>query len=249
MSDPSDQCALDANGNLKPAANINFYFNKDDNVPMSGPQELLEAEKCDEDGQPTVPTNSGPHHCRKTGGTMNGINSDPDDGDFSAENEESPINTASKSKRACHYIIEDDSEDRGKGDEVSKASKLAGPVKQKCRVGKRNPIHYFYEPVPVNSDGKARNTSDKHFKCYHGNWKILKANQYQWDLLSEPCVRVIEVGFEMMVKGLVTVQISGLQYNGILKLGARKLDPATIYYLAWSEGTITPLIKSYFLTG
>ncbi len=37
MSDPSDQCAVDANGHLKPATKIDFYFDKDDDVPMSGP--------------------------------------------------------------------------------------------------------------------------------------------------------------------------------------------------------------------
>ncbi|PBK63981.1 hypothetical protein ARMSODRAFT_1023613 [Armillaria solidipes] len=75
MSDPSDQCALDASGNLKPAVKIDFYFDKDDDAPMSGPnvasksnacsrqsntggrmKELLDAEMHDEDGQPTAPT-------------------------------------------------------------------------------------------------------------------------------------------------------------------------------------------------
>ncbi len=37
MSNSSDQCALNADGTLKPTAEIDFYFDKDDNVPMAGP--------------------------------------------------------------------------------------------------------------------------------------------------------------------------------------------------------------------
>ncbi len=37
MSNSSDQCALNANGTLKPTAEIDFYFDEDDNVPMAGP--------------------------------------------------------------------------------------------------------------------------------------------------------------------------------------------------------------------
>ncbi|KAK0443717.1 uncharacterized protein EV420DRAFT_1649188 [Desarmillaria tabescens] len=84
MSNSSDQCALDTDGRLKPAAQIDFYFDKDDNVPMAGPtvatkgqsmcsslsvlntsrrlKELLDAEKRDEHGQLTVP----PKTCRRT---------------------------------------------------------------------------------------------------------------------------------------------------------------------------------------
>ncbi|KAK0439280.1 uncharacterized protein EV420DRAFT_1486415 [Desarmillaria tabescens] len=44
MSHPSDQCVLDASGNLKPTTKIDFYFDKDDD--------------------PTAPTNPR-HHCKK----------------------------------------------------------------------------------------------------------------------------------------------------------------------------------------
>ncbi len=37
MSDSADQCALNANGKLKPAESINFYFDADDAAPMAGP--------------------------------------------------------------------------------------------------------------------------------------------------------------------------------------------------------------------
>ncbi|PBK63977.1 hypothetical protein ARMSODRAFT_979585 [Armillaria solidipes] len=226
MSDPSDQCALDASGNLKPAVKIDFYFDKDDDAPMSGPnvasksnacsrqsntggrmKELLDAEMHDEDGQPTAPTN--PCHRRKkakkngkknkqSGEYSGGTTSDADDGDFSTEtlagilasktvpatikrrrvvvedveDEESTTNTASSSKKACRYIIEDDSEDGDEGDPASQASRQTGPAKRKRRVGKWNPIYYFYESVPLNSDGKPGNLGNKHFKCYHGNWKV-----------------------------------------------------------------------------
>ncbi|KAK0439279.1 uncharacterized protein EV420DRAFT_1239200, partial [Desarmillaria tabescens] len=42
---------------------------------------------------------------------------------------------------------------------------------------KHNPIYYFYESVPLNSDGKPGNSGDKHFKCYHGNCKVLTIMQ------------------------------------------------------------------------
>ncbi len=37
MSNSSDQCALNADGTLKPTAEIDFYFDEDNNVPMAGP--------------------------------------------------------------------------------------------------------------------------------------------------------------------------------------------------------------------
>ncbi len=46
MPDSSDQCALDANGKLKPAESINFYFNKDDAAPMAGP-DATTCKSCD----------------------------------------------------------------------------------------------------------------------------------------------------------------------------------------------------------
>lgn len=101
-------------------------------------------------------------------------------------------NTASisdKTKKARHYIIEDDSED----DDISSVPQSDQPsVPTKCtrkvctslilshftnssytQVGKRNPIYYFYEEVLLNAEGKSGNKGDKHFKCYHGNRKVL----------------------------------------------------------------------------
>ena len=42
-----------------------------------------------------------------------------------------------------------------------------------CQAVKKNPIHYFYEKVDQGGDGAVGNTSDKHFKCYHGNHKVI----------------------------------------------------------------------------
>ena len=40
-------------------------------------------------------------------------------------------------------------------------------------AGKWNPIYLFYEEVPTNAHGQAGNDGDKHYKCYHGNRKVL----------------------------------------------------------------------------
>jgi hypothetical protein len=39
--------------------------------------------------------------------------------------------------------------------------------------GKRNPIYLFYEIVPKNAEGLTGKPGDKHYKCYHGNRKVL----------------------------------------------------------------------------
>ncbi|PBK59993.1 hypothetical protein ARMSODRAFT_982662 [Armillaria solidipes] len=117
MSDPSDQCAVDANGQLKPAAKIDFYFDKDDNVPMSGPsaagqshgrmKKLLDAEMRDEDGQPVLPTNPCRHRKKAkknkkkskcSAGATNSVESDPDNGDFSTESESEDTSDADMSE-------------------------------------------------------------------------------------------------------------------------------------------------------
>jgi len=38
---------------------------------------------------------------------------------------------------------------------------------------KRNPIYLFYESVTTNAEGTVGQPGDKHYKCYHGNRKIL----------------------------------------------------------------------------
>ncbi|KAF8126752.1 hypothetical protein EV363DRAFT_1524320, partial [Boletus edulis] len=38
---------------------------------------------------------------------------------------------------------------------------------------KRNPIYHFYESVSTNSRGEVGNSGDRHYKCYHGNRKVI----------------------------------------------------------------------------
>ncbi|KAJ7692729.1 hypothetical protein B0H17DRAFT_914150, partial [Mycena rosella] len=37
----------------------------------------------------------------------------------------------------------------------------------------KNPIYLFYDPVPKNSEGDTGKAGDKHYKCRHGNRKII----------------------------------------------------------------------------
>ena len=57
--------------------------------------------------------------------------------------------------------------------------------------GKQNPIYLFYEQVNVNKDGKAGEPGDKHYRCYHGNHKVLtisKAMNCSLNGMSIPCL-------------------------------------------------------------
>jgi hypothetical protein len=38
---------------------------------------------------------------------------------------------------------------------------------------KKNPIYHFYEEVQHNHQGKVGNPGDKHYRCWHGNRKVL----------------------------------------------------------------------------
>ncbi|KAG6852297.1 hypothetical protein C0991_001156 [Blastosporella zonata] len=45
---------------------------------------------------------------------------------------------------------------------------------KKANMGvKRNPIYLFYESVSCGANGKVGGNGDKHYKCYHGNRKVL----------------------------------------------------------------------------
>lgn len=44
---------------------------------------------------------------------------------------------------------------------------------QTGKYRKHNPIYLFYEVVPVDAQGNKGNKGDQHYKCYHGNWKVL----------------------------------------------------------------------------
>ncbi|KAH9163059.1 hypothetical protein EDB89DRAFT_1801515, partial [Lactarius sanguifluus] len=38
---------------------------------------------------------------------------------------------------------------------------------------KRNPIYLFYEATNLGADGSPGRPGDKHFRCHHGNKKVL----------------------------------------------------------------------------
>jgi hypothetical protein len=40
-------------------------------------------------------------------------------------------------------------------------------------AGKRNPIYHFYGSVSTNSQGQVGTTSNKHYRCHHGNHKVI----------------------------------------------------------------------------
>lgn len=42
---------------------------------------------------------------------------------------------------------------------------------------RRNPAYYFYEEVNRNAKGEPGNKGNKHFKCLHGNCKVLTITQ------------------------------------------------------------------------
>ncbi|GJJ05848.1 hypothetical protein Clacol_000035 [Clathrus columnatus] len=53
---------------------------------------------------------------------------------------------------------------------------------------KRAPIYLFYEEVPTNAQGLPGKPGDKHYCCYHGNWKVLtvtKDMKYNQNVLSQ----------------------------------------------------------------
>ena len=56
---------------------------------------------------------------------------------------------------------------------------------------KRNPIYLFYESVSKNAAGLPGNPGDKHYKCFHGNCKILtimRAMRSSFNGNSDPCL-------------------------------------------------------------
>jgi hypothetical protein len=40
-------------------------------------------------------------------------------------------------------------------------------------AGKRNPIYHFYKSVSTNAQEQVGNAGDKHYRCYHGNRKVI----------------------------------------------------------------------------
>ncbi|KAN0131304.1 Ribonuclease H-like domain containing protein [Lactarius tabidus] len=48
--------------------------------------------------------------------------------------------------------------------------KISGRAKS---MATRNPIYYFYERVERNANGEIGNAGDKHYRCFHGNRKVV----------------------------------------------------------------------------
>ncbi|KAF9543146.1 hypothetical protein CPC08DRAFT_770290 [Agrocybe pediades] len=64
---------------------------------------------------------------------------------------------------------------------------------------KKNPIHFFFAQVEHGADGRVGNPGDKHFKCYHGNQKIItltKSMKYNLTTL----INHLKANFPLMFK-------------------------------------------------
>jgi hypothetical protein len=70
---------------------------------------------------------------------------------------------------------------------------------------KRNPIYIFYEAVPMNSQGQAGNPGDKHYKCYHGNRKVITVTRAMKYSLNgkQPLLLFTDVVSQKSIVGLV----------------------------------------------
>ncbi|KAM6503723.1 hypothetical protein JOM56_000666 [Amanita muscaria] len=91
-------------------------------------------------------------------------------------------------KRSCKATVED-VEDEGSPCNISvrnRASAEPGTSipetspantesngKKKSKAARRNPVYLFYELVSQNASGQMGDPGDKHYKCYHGNRKVL----------------------------------------------------------------------------
>ncbi|SJL11777.1 uncharacterized protein ARMOST_15186 [Armillaria ostoyae] len=49
---------------------------------------------------------------------------------------------------------------------------------------KQNPIYLFYESVDVDANGSSGSPGDRHYKCYHGNRKVLTITKAMWSSLN-----------------------------------------------------------------
>jgi len=69
----------------------------------------------------------------------------------------------------------------------------------------RNPIYLFYEQIKTNPEGCAGQPGDKHYKCYHGNHKIITITQARKCRLSaKPCFfSILEMKITLIGVGLI----------------------------------------------
>ncbi|KAK7007663.1 ribonuclease H-like domain-containing protein [Favolaschia claudopus] len=232
----SDQCALDKNGSLKDASEIDFYNSESDERPTepssapAGPRRsfrkrdttkltlYLEAQKADDDGNPkaapktkisTAPraprTKQVPETAAEAADEdfddmpeLGDVSDSEDefDGDSDAEldNDELadllPTKTVparggnstrlQKRKRTVEEagaprrnvtVEEVDDEDGDVNPQNTATNEELGDDSSKQTF--KNPIYYFYELVGKNSEGFPGNPGDKHYKCRHGNGRII----------------------------------------------------------------------------
>ncbi|KAG6808577.1 hypothetical protein H0H92_003665 [Tricholoma furcatifolium] len=235
MSKSSDGCAVGTDGELKDAKDIEWFEDKDNDHPMTGPQEgvldapirrgsrqrnnerLMQAtatEKLNEFGSLTKKfapsTQKTQYRSRKQSKDIKSTsieedNDDSEDGDFHGDSDEAesveeqdddeglPISNRELAESLPSKMIPTTGRYSGKrkrGSNLStavnrsdnEASSQAtngltveeGDNSQKSRVNaKRNPIYHFFEAVNCGADGHRGDPRDRHYKCYHGNQKIV----------------------------------------------------------------------------
>ncbi|KAJ7337592.1 hypothetical protein DFH08DRAFT_812914 [Mycena albidolilacea] len=154
--------------------------------------EFIELEKLDEFGNPEATKKSTKHKCpHKHQNLLPAENSDPDDLDYSADNNSSsdddiqeiisneeladslPSKTLPESLRRPKDSALPKKKSKGKGKAPDPP-----PVPQppKARRKTHNPIYYFFEEVNENADGSVE-ANMHYFKCYLGNRQVLKIGQ------------------------------------------------------------------------
>lgn len=81
--------------------------------------------------------------------------------------------SVSTSKRARVTVVEGIPDEQVDGPNAGPSMASIDSLVQKPARKKRNPIYHFYESVSTNSQGQVGNFGDKHYKCYHGNRKVI----------------------------------------------------------------------------
>ena len=90
------------------------------------------------------------------------------------EDEDSPRNLRSRSPVATGSSIIEDNDSYQKPNVVCPLFVLTCIHTLRCKFqSTRNPIYYFYEKVERDAKGSIGNVGDKHYKCSHGNRKVL----------------------------------------------------------------------------
>ncbi|KAJ6491224.1 hypothetical protein DFH09DRAFT_1105053 [Mycena vulgaris] len=182
----SDQCARDANGNLKDASDIDFYGSESDTKAL--PQKTTElrrgtrkrdtdklakslaAEKADDDGNPLI---EGTKRSRAKAPRIKAIPesvSDQEDTDF-----ELPDLIEASDSEGSHDQMDIHCGKRKQTSDSARAPGINKPNQPTVEVvddedgtptkpaNTRNPINLFYELVPKNSVGYAGAPGDKHY--------------------------------------------------------------------------------------